>query len=206
MTDTAGFQGRTVPVASVTEFPTAPLLKETYWGFVVQSTARAPSWLIGIQAITMVLGAGFAAATLGMWSIPSAAIQVDSFYMRLGVSAFFAVAAYLFISYANRGVASELQFDLGLGEVREVLRSRSGKSVLQAHFGFDAFVGMTVDRSAGDPAEVHLILKHQDENQNILVSTGTEAQIGLLYGRLERDLLRENGSRVYSAEEPKRLS
>ena len=205
MTDTAGFQGRSVPVATAAEVPAAPLLSETYWGFVVKSTAITPAWLVGAQAISMVLGAGFAAATIGIWGIPSAAIQVDSFYMRVGLSVFFALSAYYFIAYANRGIASELQIDQGLGEVREVLVSRSGKSVLQAHFGFDAFVGMTVDRSAGDPTGIRLVLLHQDEAQNILVATGTEAQIGLLYGRLERDLLRQNGSREYDAIEPKQL-
>jgi len=199
---TAGFQGRTVPVSSAAEFPTAPLLTETYWGFVVENTAKTPVLLIGLQAIAMVFGAGFAAATLGIWGVPSQAIQIDSFFMRVGLSVFFAATSYYLIRYANHGVASELQFDQGLGEVREVIKSRSGKSVLHAHYGFDAFVGMTTDRSSGNPSDVRLILQHQDESQNVLVATGNEAQIGRLYGRLERDLLRENGSRQYEAFEP----
>ena len=205
MTDTAGFQGRTVPVASAADFPTAPILKETYWGFVVNSTAQIPVWVHLTQAISLIFGAGFAAATLGIWAVPSAALQIDSLLIRTGLSVFFVIAAYLLIMFANRGVASELQVDQGLGEVREVIRSRSGKSVLLSHYGFDAFVGMTIDRSAGDPQSVHLILRHQDESQNLLVATGSDAQIGLLYGRFERDLLRENGSRDYDAIAPQPL-
>lgn len=205
MTDVAGFQGRTVPVSSATDYPSAPLLTETYWGFVVKNTAGTPAWVHGVQAMSLTLGASFAAASIGIWGVPSMAIQVDSLIMRSGLSVFFAITAYLFIAFANRGVASELQIDQGLGEVREVLVSRGGKSTLQAHYGFDAFVGLTVDRSAGNQNEVTLVLHHQDETQNIHVATGSETQIGLLYGRLERDLLRENGTRRHDAITPQPL-
>lgn len=205
MTDTAGFQGRTVPVSSAAVFPTAPLLSETYWGFAVKSSAKIPVRVLISQAAAMVLGAGFAAATLGIWGLPSLAVQVDSFFMRVGLSVFFATMSFMLIAYANRGIASELQFDMGLGEVREVINNRSGKSVLVAHYGFDAFVGLSIDRSSGDASHVGLVLEHQDPSQNILVATASDAEIGVLYGRLERDMLRENGSRKYAAVVPKPL-
>lgn len=198
MTDTAGFQGRTVRVATAAVFPKAPLLSEAYWGITVKSSAEIPVWIQVSQAASMVFGAGFAAATLGIWGLPSAAVQVDSFFMRTGLSIFFAVMGFLLISYANRGVASDLQFDFGLGEVREVITNRSGRSVLMAHFGLDAFVGLKIDRTSGDAGRVGLILEHLDPNQNILVATSTDAEIGKLYGRLERDMLGDYESRRFT--------
>ena len=100
MTDVAGFQGRTVPVSSATDYPSAPLLTETYWGFVVKNTAGTPAWVHGVQAMSLTLGASFAAASIGIWGVPSMAIQVDSLIMRSGLSVFFAITAYLFIAYA----------------------------------------------------------------------------------------------------------
>lgn len=205
MTDTSNFQARTVPLLSKPAAPARPLLTETYWGFTIKSTL-SPSFLMSFkQGFAMIGGAGFAAITLGLWSQSAVVSDMASISMRLGLSVFAAMASYMLITYANRGTASELQFDCSLGELREVVRSRSGKSVLLAHYGFDAFSGLTIDRSSGDPADVKLVLQHQDPADNILVANSTESQIGEIYGRLERDMLRENGSRSFGAVAPARL-
>ena len=205
MTDISGFQGRTVPVSSAATFPAAPLLSETYWGFIVRSSERVPFGVQASQSVAMVVGASLAAAILGIWGMPSMSIQFDSFFLRAGLTAVFGAMSFLLISYANRGVTSELQFDFGLGEVREVIGNRSGKSQLLAHYGFDAFVGLSIDRSSGDPSHVGLVLQHQDRAHDILVATGTDAEIGVIYGRLERDLLHKGGTRVHEVVAPKPL-
>lgn len=187
MTDISGFQGRTVPVSQVFTDGSDQLLTETYWGFTVKNTQRASSIVQLSQAVSVVIGAGFAAATLGLWIVPSVAFQTDSALIRAGASVFFVIFSYFFISYANRGTVSELQIDLSLGEVREVLRHRSGCSSLLAHYGFDAFTRLSIDRSSGSPLQVKLILHHQDEAHDLVVATGNEPQIGKLFGRLERD-------------------
>ena len=158
------------------------------------------------QAVSVVIGAGFAAATLGLWIVPSVAFQTDSALIRAGASVFFVIFSYFFISYANRGTVSELQIDLSLGELREVLRHRSGSSSLLAHYGFDAFTRLSIDRSSGSPLQVKLILHHQDEAHDLVVATGNEPQIGKLFGRLERDLLRSEGSLPLAAVSPKPLT
>jgi len=202
MTDISGFQGRTVPVTQASDASSGPLLTETYWGFTVNSTVNVPILVNLFQGAAMVVGAAFAAATLGLCVLPTALIQVDSALMRMSVGIVFATLSYLLISYANHGVASELQFDQGLGEVREVLRHRSGRTALIAHYGFDAFTGISVDRSRGDPDKVDLVLRHQESSHNLIVATGSEAQIGVLFGRLERDLLRSGGKRKFEAVTP----
>lgn len=205
MTDISGFQGRTIPVSSAATFPAAPLLSETYWGFIVRSSERPPLWVQASQAVAMVVGASLAAAILGIWGLPTMSIPFDSFFFRTGLTAVFGAMSFLLISYANQGVTSELQFDFGLGEVREVISSRSGKSQLFAHYGFDAFVGLTIDRTGGDPSHVGLVLQHQGRAHDILVATGTDAEIGVIYGRLERDLLRKGGTRVREVVPPNPL-
>ena len=209
MTDISGFQGRTVPVSQVFTDGSDQLLTETYWGFTVKNTQRASSIVQLSQAVSVVIGAGFAAATLGLWIVPSVAFQTDSALIRAGASVFFVIFSYFFISYANRGTVSELQIDLSLGEVREVrevLRHRSGSSSLLAHYGFDAFTRLSIDRSSGSPLQVKLILHHQDEAHDLVVATGNEPQIGKLFGRLERDLLRSEGSLPLAAVSPKPLT
>jgi len=206
MTDISGFQGRTVPVSQGFNDIADQLLTETYWGFTVKNTQRASSIVQLSQAVSVVMGAGFAAAALGLWIVPSVAFQTDSALIRAGASVFFVIFSFFFISYANRGTVSELQIDLSLGEVREVLRHRSGSSSLLAHYGFDAFTGLSIDRSSGSPLQVKLILHHQDEAHDLVVATGNEPQIGKLFGRLERDLLRSEGSRPLAAVLPKPLT
>ena len=206
MTDISGFQGRTVPVSQVFTDGSDQLLTETYWGFTVKNTQRASSIVQLSQAVSVVIGAGFAAATLGLWIVPSVAFQTDSALIWAGASVFFVIFSYFFISYANRGTVSELQIDLSLGELREVLRHRSGSSSLLAHYGFDAFTRLSIDRSSGSPLQVKLILHHQDEAHDLVVATGNEPQIGKLFGRLERDLLRSEGSLPLAAVSPKPLT
>lgn len=205
MTDISGFQTRTVQVNQVKNDVSEQLVSETYWGFTVKNTQRTSSIVQVSQAVSIVIGAGFGAATLGMLVVPSAAFQLDSMLIRIGASLFFAMASFFFISYGNRGTISELQIDRALGEVREVLKHRSGSSSLLAHYGFDSFTGLSVDRSSGDPEQIKLYLHHQDRAYDMFVATGSEYQIGHLFGRLERDLLTVKGVRSFEAMTPSPL-
>mgnify|MGYP000161706803 CR=1 FL=1 len=202
MTDTSGFPARVRPSTIAFDPASGPLLTEKHWGFTIRNTAQLSSWTLVSQIISFFLGAVFIAAALGIWASHDALFQSDPFQMRLGISFMSAAMGVLFIHFANKGTVSELQFDLHLGEVREVMQNRTGKMSLVAHFGLDAFAGLAIDRSAGNADQVQLIMRHNDGVNNIIVAQGTEAQIGALFGRLDRDLLRGQTARDHAVTGP----
>ncbi len=201
MTDTSGFQPRSSETSAFDDFG-GPTLTETYWGFTVRKTRQLPSWIVLSQVVSFVFGAAFFAAALGLWFVPDGAFQSETLMMRVGLCSIFAAVGAVLVNYANRGVDAELQFDRNLGEVREVLRNRRGTAVLVTHFGFDAFSSLVIDRSKGSSSAVRLILRHENGFNNFIVAEGTEAQIGALYARIDRDMLRSAAPRKHAAVMP----
>ena len=120
--------------------------------------------------------------------------------MRVGLSAVFAVIGYLLINYANHGRVVKFQIDQNLGEIREVVRNRSGRSRLIGQYGFDAFYDMAITPCG--PEKVALVLKQSGTANALVITQGTEPQIGTLYARLDRDLLRANAGRRHQAVRP----
>tara|TARA_B110000091_G_scaffold149391_1_gene159074 strand:- start:56 stop:427 length:372 start_codon:yes stop_codon:yes gene_type:complete len=120
--------------------------------------------------------------------------------MRVGLSAVFAVIGYLLINYANHGRVVEFQIDQNLGEIREVVRNRSRTSRLIGQYGFDAFCDMAITPCG--PEKVALLLKQSGTANALVITQGTEPQIGTLYARLDRDLLRTNAGRRHPAVQP----
>ncbi len=189
MTDTSAIQRYRATQPHAFTQHTGPLVEESYWGFSVRSTTQAPLSFYVNQGLSLSLGAGFVAAVVGLLIVPSAVIQSDSMTMRLGLGVFFAILAWVLISYANRGVTSELQIDCNLCEVREVLKNRISKSTLVGQYGFDSFNAVSISRRGNDPQNVELFLTSKDPSQHLMVARGTEAQIGALYGRMTRDMM-----------------
>lgn len=201
MTDTSGFQAPNIPSDDVFQTTSGPILTETYWGFTVRNTAEVPTWLVLCQMVAFLFGAAFVAAAVGLWAVPSAIIQLDTWTLRVGLSAFFGALGYLMVSYANQGRTVEFQFDQNLGEIREVMPNRSGTSRLVAQYGFDVFSEISIDRCGTD--KVALVLKQEGSGQTLLIAQGTEPQIGALYARLDRDLLRASSGRRHLAVRPR---
>ena len=202
MTDTSVYQPTAAKKTASFHPDTGPVVQENYWGYAVQNTSHVPVSFYVLQGVALFFGAALVAAVAGLWLVPSAALQSDSLILRLGLGVFFGGVAWLLIAYANRGVATEIQIDSNLCEIREVLKNRLGKSTLISQFGFESFSGMTIDRSGGDKACVRLILNSHDPAQHILVAAGSEARIGVLYGRMTRDLMLEPAARSFEAVAP----
>ena len=200
MTDISSFQATSIPNIDVFQANAGPVLTETYWGFTVRNTANVQTWVILLQFIAFLFGAAFFAAVFGLWALPSSIIQSDTIGMRVGLSAVFAVIGYLLINYANHGRVVEFQIDQNLGEIREVVRNRSGTSRLIGQYGFDAFCDMAITPCG--PEKVALLLKQSGTANALVITQGTEPQIGTLYARLDRDLLRTNAGRRHPAVRP----
>ena len=200
MTDISSFQATSIPNIDVFQANAGPVLTETYWGFTVRNTANVQTWVILLQFIAFLFGAAFFAAVFGLWALPSSIIQSDTIGMRVGLSAVFAVIGYLLINYANHGRVVEFQIDQNLGEIREVVRNRSGTSRLIGQYGFDAFCDMAITPCG--PEKVALVLKQTGTANALVITQGSEPQIGTLYARLDRDLLRANAGRRHQAVRP----
>lgn len=200
MTDTSEFLSSSSAAADVFKTNTGPILTENYWGFTVRNTANVSSGVLLLQLAAYLFGAAFAAAALGLWAVPSAFLSLDAIGMRIGLSGLFATLSFLLIGYANQGRTVELQFDQNLGEIRAVMPLRGGASRLVAQYGFDSFGEMTITRCAED--QVALTLKPTGHGALLVVAQGTEPQIGALYARLDRDLLRAGPVRMHRAVRP----
>jgi len=46
------------------------VVEDTYWGYIVRSTARAPVLAHLLQGLSFVLGVALVIATLGLWLLP----------------------------------------------------------------------------------------------------------------------------------------
>lgn len=100
-------------------------MTESYWGFSVKNPSQTLYSSYIVQGLSLFIGASFLAASIGLFLMPAKVIQSDTLTMRLGLSLFFSVISWLMISYANRGVTTELQIDCNLCEVREVLKKQA---------------------------------------------------------------------------------
>lgn len=202
MTDASVYQSLVRKESAAFSPSNGPIVEESYWGFSVKDTTRGLVFHYVSQGVALFLGAAFLAAMIGLWILPGAAVQSDSLTMRLGLTAFFGIISWLFINYANRGVVSEIQIDCNLCEV---LKNRVGKSTLVGQFSFDSFDVIKIDRSSGDKEDVALSLNSVDPAKHIHIARGSEAQIGVLYGRLTRDLMLEQPSSTFAAVAPQPL-
>ncbi|MCO4848868.1 MAG: hypothetical protein KC448_12960 [Yoonia sp.] len=200
MTDTSGYHAPRIPSVDVFRSNSGPVLTETYWGFTVRNSLNVPTWGVLLQMTALLFGAAFAAAAFGLWAVPSSVIQSDTFGLRIGLSGFFAGMGFLLIGYAMQGRVVEFQFDQNLGEIREVMPNRSGTSRLVGQYGFDCFCDMAISQCGAE--KVALVLKQSGNGHALVIAQGTEPQIGALYARLDRDLLRASPGRRFEAVRP----
>ena len=162
---------------------------ETYWGYIIRKGSSGATPMMVLQGMSMFLGASFAAAALGLILVPDALMGSIDMVMRGGAAVLFgAIAAYL-LWFASRGTQSELQIDNSLGEVREVVRNRAGRSTLIGRYGFDAIGGVFLDRAASKTGDPVLMLRYRNTAQTLPVATAPEEELEKLRNRLGRDLM-----------------
>ena len=166
---------------------------DTYWGYIVKC-AHAPSYFLMIsQAVSWLIGAALLVAALGLWMISPTLSTGGDFGMKLGATVLALSSASLCLWYSSRGTQSEIQIDTRLGEVREVVRNRAGRSTLVARYGFDAIGSVFIDlggrKPRADDVVGNLVLRYRNTSQTMHVATGSLAQLGKLRDRLGHDLM-----------------
>jgi hypothetical protein len=170
-------------------------VEDTHWGYIVSSASGPGIAIIVAQAISMIIGAALVTAVASLSlippliaSIPTASVGTDDSIVRTGVSVIFAGVGFLFLWYASRGTATELQIDTNLGEIREVVRNRGGRSTLLGRYGFDSIGGVFLNRTRGE-GDTSLVMRYRNTAQTLLIASGTEESLLPLRNRLGRDLL-----------------
>lgn len=164
-------------------------LDETYWGYIIRSN-EGPGFSIAVlQGLAMFFGACFIAVAIGLIAGPQILTGSLDFAMRGVAGVLFGGMAAFLLWFATRGVQSELQIDNSLGEVREVVRNRAGKSTLVGRYGFDAIGGVFMDRNAGKAGEAALLLRYRNTSQVLPVARGSIASLEVLRNRLGQDLI-----------------
>lgn len=166
---------------------------ETYWGYIVRSTEPPSMILVFSQAISWLVGIGFLVATLGFWLMPSAVFSSGVLGMKFGATVVTVASAVFCLWFASRGTDSEIQVDTQLGEVREVVRNRTGRSTLLGRYGFDAIGSVFIDLGGQTQRDANvegaLVLRYRNTAQTLHVATGPMGLLGPLRDRLGRDMM-----------------
>lgn len=166
---------------------------DTYWGYIIRSVETPSMSIVFAQAASWLIGIGFLVATLGLWLMPSSIFASGVLGMKFGATVVTLASAAFCLWYASRGTDSEIQVDTRLGEVREVVRNRTGRSTLLGRYGFDAIGSVFIDlggrQQRADTVEGALVLRYRNTAQTLHVATGTMGVLGPLRDRLGRDLM-----------------
>ena len=162
---------------------------ETYWGYIIKPTTRTPSRVLIGQGAAWFMAMVFAIAALGLWIMPGAAFGGDVLTMKLIASIVLAGLSLMLLNFANRGTQVEIQVDTSLGEVREVVRNRAGRSNLIGRYGFDAIGAVYLDRGV---SQSRLLMAYRNSPETIEVVTGATHELDMLRNRLGRDLIITN--------------
>lgn len=173
--------------------PSKYSIDETYWGYVVRSTEPAPVYLLLAQAAAWLVGIAFLIATLALWLMPNSMTNDAVLGMKFGASVVTIALATFCLWFASRGTDSEIQIDTRLGEVREVVRNRTGRSTLLGRYGFDAigsvFIDVGANRARTDTSQGDLVLRYRNTPQTLFVASGPMSGLGPLRDRIGRDLM-----------------
>jgi len=165
-------------------------IDETYWGYIIRSKDGPGLSIVLLQGLAMFFGACMLAVAAGLMIVPQMMTGSLDLTMRGMAAVFFTAAAVFLLWFGTRGVETELQIDNTLGEVREVLRNRSGKSTLVGRYGFDAIGGVFLDRNAGRlKGEAALMLRYRNTTQVLPVARGSVAALEALRNRLGQDMI-----------------
>lgn len=175
--------------------------EETHWGYIVSATAGLGKSLRIAQGISMVLGAIFLAIVISLWLWPALTIGVDALLMRYFATVFFGGLAALFLWYASRGSRSEIHIDLSRGEVRDVIRNKTGKLTLLGSYGFDTVEDVVIEPSAASD-EVDLVLRYATSVGSLVVASGRPRDLAALQARICKDVVIKRDGPASSGAKP----
>ncbi|NDV00833.1 hypothetical protein [Pseudoroseicyclus tamaricis] len=165
-------------------------VEEAYWGYVVRPLAPLSRLTAVMQVAATAGGVVALALTAGLWLVPLHDDSVTLLAFRLAASLVLAAAGTLLLWVGNRGTRRELQVDIAMGEVREVVRNRSGLPTLLGRHAFNAVGGVFLARGPdGRRGRASLVIRLGNSPQIVTVASGPEEALLPLRDRLGQDLM-----------------
>lgn len=158
-------------------------LEEQFWGYRVVPNGRASLGLIAVQVTAMICSAAFLAAALmlGVMSPMSGLLlRLPLIFVALGLG-------FALMWFASRGNHIQIEVDTTNGEVREIVRNRTGATTVVTRHGFDSIGNVFIARS-GNTAPV-LTLRCRHSARHMTVAVGTEDDLASLRDRMGRDMI-----------------
>lgn len=183
------FQELVSPEEAYDGTPDPILIDETYWGYIIRRTTRRMSVQDILMVLSGVLGFAFIFSSLGMWLISGGGVGVGAFSMKLGLSVLWVAIGVQLILYSRRGGVTELQIDNRLGEIRQMIRRRSGRVIPVSRYGYDSISSVFLHRDAGGPDEAAIMLRFHHTNSVVQAAIGPVVAVEALLQRMGRDLL-----------------
>lgn len=166
-------------------------IDETYWGYIIRTTARPPAILSAMQGVSFFFGVALLMATIGLWLVPGSASGASMAAMKLAVTFFTGGTAGFCLWFASRGTVSEIHVDTRLAEIREVVRNRAGRATLIGRYGFDAINEVAIDMPDADNrgSACALVLRQRDSHHILPIAKGSMAALADLQDRMGGDLM-----------------
>jgi hypothetical protein len=172
------------------------LIQETYWGYILRSSARPDMTVLAAQGASWLLGILALAGVGALWFGPSAAAAAELFGFRIGFSTLLTSLGMFLLWFASRGSLAEVQVDTARGEVREVLCNRVGRPTVLGRYGFDAFLDVRLEPVGGHGSagrrkqgDVVVVLQFRNTSHRIEVVAGSRDDLTSLQDRLAVDLM-----------------
>ena len=162
-------------------------IKETFWGYQINSGRSPATGLVLAQAFSYFLGTCIMITAVSVIALPIFFSSDSIGVIRIVVAVLFGAVAFYLLWFASRGSHAETHVDTSVGEIRQVISNRAGKPTTVGAYGFDVISGVHIIDAHG--AMSLLVLQYRDTDQQLSVAEGLEAQLVPLRDRLARDLL-----------------
>ncbi|WP_386681369.1 hypothetical protein [Loktanella sp. R86503] len=158
-------------------------IQEAYWGYRIIPEGAPPLRLVAMQAAAMLGGAALIAGSVALMFMSR---STDFMFMVPAILLLMALGTSL-MWFASRGTMINIEVDAMAGEVREVVRNRTGGLSVISRYGFDCVGSVFIQRPAAGPAT--LMLRYRNTARTLAVASGSEADLARLRDRMGRDLI-----------------
>ncbi|MCR8723613.1 hypothetical protein [Frigidibacter sp. ROC022] len=154
----------------------APIVSETYWGYVVRPPEAYLERAAVIEIVSTFAGVLMFFAAYGHWLLPGTDLSLSVIPVKLVSTLIFAAMGAALIWTGRQGMVQELHVDTKKEEIRLVQRNRHGEGRLIALFAFKEIASVVLKRSksAFSPTRLSLRIARSGGFVDILPSDENE--------------------------------
>jgi len=174
----------------------APIVSETYWGYVVRPSEPLLERAALIEMIATFSGVLAFMAAFGIWLLPGADDSAQVWPFKLAGTAVFVLFATWLIWTARTGRVRELHLDRAKREIRIVARNRKGQGRLLSVHPFASVASIVLRHHASGMFPARLCLRLADSGQVLNVARSGADELLPIRDRLVADLSPRFASRA----------